>query len=244
MRRGYTECIMTTKKKLASIFENPHDRYFSIVNDIFAVATIVSVLVIVLETVSSFNKYHPIFLIIEWMTVTLFTIEYFVRLWIAKPKRSYYMSFFGVIDLIAILPSFMGLANFTFLKSARVVRIIRFLRIVRLTKLSRIRGKDAEETLGVLGFNIVIYGAALVFILLLIGVLLHVFIHTNGQYWSIPAGMFWAFSVFLGGLPAPIPPGTAGTTIFIIAKFCGMALFGLLIGIVGKLFNDWILGKK
>lgn len=235
---------MTTKKKIASIFENPQDRYFSIVNDIFAIATIVSVLVIVLETVSSFSKYHSLFLIIEWTTVALFTLEYIARLWVAKPRRGYYMSFFGIIDLIAILPSFIGLANFTFLKSARVVRIIRFLRIVRLTKLSRVRGKDAEETLGVLGFNILIYAAALIFILLLIGVLLHVFVSTPEHYWSIPGGMYWAFSVFLGGLPAPIPPGTAGTTIFIIAKFCGMALFGLLIGIVGKLFNDWILGKK
>ena len=161
-----------------------------------------------------------------------------------KHERTYYLSFFGIIDLFAILPSFFGLGNFTFLKSGRVVRIIRFLRIVRLSKLSRIKAKDAEETFGILGFNIAIYAFALLFIMLSIGVLLHVFVQADGHPWSIPSGMFWAFSVFLGGLPASIPPGTSGTIIFIIAKFCGMALFGLLVGIIGKLFNTWILGKK
>jgi voltage-gated potassium channel len=235
---------MTLKKRIETVFEDPHNPYFSITNDVFAVATIISVLVIVFETVPSLAHYHNAFLTIEWVTVVLFTLEYCARLWIAKPKRAYYLSFFGIIDLVAILPSFIGIGNFTFLKSARVVRIIRFLRVVRLAKLSRIRVKDAEETFGILGFNIAIYGFALMFIMLLIGVLLHVFVNGDGHYWSIPSGMYWAFSVFLGGLPAPIPPGTAGTTIFIIAKFCGMALFGLLVGIVGKMFNDWLLGKK
>ncbi len=235
---------MTIKKRIETIFEDPHNPYFSITNDVFAIATIISVLVIVFETVPSLSAYHRAFLVIEWTTVALFTFEYVLRFWVARPKRSYYLSFFGIIDLVAILPSFMGLGNFTFLKSARVVRIIRFLRIVRLAKLSRIRAKDAEETFGILGFNIAIYAFALLFIMLLIGVLLHVFVNGGGAYWSIPRGMYWAFSVFLGGLPAPIPPGTAGTIIFIIAKFCGMALFGLLVGIVGKMFNDWLLGNK
>ncbi len=234
---------MRIKSKIAGAFENPAHPLFSIINDVLALATIVSVFVIVLETMPSLIGYNALFLTIEWITVFLFTLEYITRLWIAKPKRSYYLSFFGVVDLVAILPSFVGLGNFTFLKSARVVRVIRFLRIVRLSKLSKIRAKDAEETFGILGFNIAIYTFALLFIMLLIGVLLHVFVSTEAGYWSIPTGMYWAFAVFLGGIPAPIPPGTAGTVIFIVAKFCGMALFGLLVGIVGKLFNEWILGK-
>ena len=56
--------------------------------------------------------------------------------------------------------------------------------------------------------------------------------------------MFWALSVFLGGLPVVVPEGMLGTTLFVVAKFSGMALFGLLVGVVGKIFNQWILGKK
>lgn len=235
---------MTIKKRAAKIFEDPQDPYFQIINDLLATATILSVLVIVLETVPSLSVYHKLFLSIEWTTVTLFTLEYISRLWSAKQKRAYAFSFFGIIDLVAILPTFIGLGNFTFLKSARIVRIIRFLRIVRLSKLSRIKAADAEETFGILGFNIAIYASTLILVMLLLGVLLHVFANTGDQYWSIPSGMYWAFSVFLGGLPALIPPGTSGTVIFIIAKFCGMALFGFLIGVIGKIFNGLLLGKK
>ncbi len=233
-----------TKEKVISIFEDPRSKYFSAVNDIFALATVVSILAIILETVPSLHVYASLFLAIEWVTVLLFTTEYALRLWASKKRKSYALSFFGIVDLVAILPTFIGLGNLTFLKSARVVRIIRFLRLVRLSKLTRIKVKDAEESLGIFGFNILLYAATLLFVMLVLGTALHIFATHNGQYWSIPSGMFWTFSVFLGGLPAPIPPGAVGTTIFIIAKFCGMALFGLLIGVVGIIFNNWILGKR
>jgi voltage-gated potassium channel len=223
--------------------ENPQSKYFSLVNDILALATIVSIFAIVLETVPSLLHYSTLFHIIEWGTVGLFLLEYILRLWSAKNWRRYAYSFFGTIDLVAIIPTFLGLGNLTFLKSARVVRIIRFLRLVRLTKLSRYGAKDIEETVGMFGLNILLYAVVLLFVTLAFGVTLHIFESNEGHYWSIPAGMYWTFSVFLGGLPAPIPPTTSGTVIFILAKFSGMALFGLLVGVVGKLFNEWILGK-
>lgn len=232
-----------SKQSIYTTLENPHSKYFSIVNDVLAFATIVSIFAIVLETVPSLHKYSLWFLVIEWGTVGLFTLEYILRLWSTKNWRKYAYSFFGAIDLIAILPTFLGSVNLTFLKSARIVRIIRFLRLVRLTKLSRYGTKDIEETVGMFGLNILLYATVLLFVTLGFGVALHVFETGNGQNWSIPAGMFWTFSVFLGGLPAPIPPSTSGTVIFILAKFSGMALFGLLVGVVGKLFNEWILGK-
>jgi hypothetical protein len=116
--------------------------------------------------------------------------------------------------------------------------------MVRLAKMSRVKAKDVEETIGIFGFNILIYSATLLFVMMCIGTLLHVFQSTPDTHWSIPTGMYWAFSVFLGGLPAPIPPGEWGTAIFILTKFCGMALFGLLIGVIGKMFNQLILGKS
>jgi voltage-gated potassium channel len=236
--------MKTSKQKVLDIFENPQSPYFSVTNDTLAFATIISVFTIILETVHSLSSYHIWFLFIEWATVFLFSAEYILRLWATKNRKTYAFGFFGIVDLLAILPTFIGLGNLTFLKSARIVRIIRFLRLVRLTKLSRIKTKDAEETFGIFAFDIMLYAFTLLFAMLLLGVALHIFVSENGQYWSIPAGMYWTFAVFLGGLPAPIPPGTAGTVIFIFAKFLGMALFGLLVGIIGKIFNEWILGRK
>ncbi len=232
------------KQGILAIFENPQSKYFGFVNDLLAIATIVSILTIVLETVPSLFVYESYFLAIELITVLLFSAEYIFRLWANKNRSQYAFSFFGIIDLIAILPTLLGLGNLTFLKSARIVRIIRFLRLVRLSRLSKIKVNDAEETMGIFGFNIALYAFTLLLVTLIFGVILHVFDVADGRYWSIPAAMFWTFSVFLGGLPTPIPPGTLGTAIFIGAKFCGMALFGLLIGVVGKIFNGLILGKS
>ena len=233
-----------TKHAVLAAFENPQSRYFGVINDVLALATIVSIFTLILETVPVLFAYKPFFIAVEWITVVLFTTEYVLRLWATKRPKEYAFSFFGIVDLVSILPTFIGLGNLTFLKSARIIRIIRFLRLVRLSKLTRLSMKNAEETFGVFGFNIALYALTLVLAMLLFGVLLHVFDTAGGVYWSIPAGMYWTFSVFLGGLPAPIPPGVFGTTIFILAKFSGMALFGLLVGVVGKLFNVWILGNK
>lgn len=233
-----------TKKTVLATLDNPSARCFTIVNDVLALATIVSILAVVLETVPSLSHYHSYFVITEWVVVALFTIEYAARIWSTPRPLGYALSAFGIIDLVAIVPTYLGLGNFSFLKSARVVRIIRFLRLLRLAKVSRAKVDNVEETLGVYGFNIALYALTLILVILILGVLLHTFGSSDEAYWSIPTAMFWAFSVFLGGLPAPIPQGTFGTTIFIITKFCGMALFGLLVGVVSKLFNQWILGKK
>ncbi len=233
-----------TKSSIRNVFDNPQSPYFSLVNDTLSLATIISILAIVLETVPHFSPYEQWFLYIEWSAVFLFSLEYIFRLWSSEKRAGYALSFFGLIDLIAIIPTIFSLGNLSFLKSARAVRIIRFLRLARLTKLSHAKVDDAEETMGIFGFNIMLYATTLTFVMLLLGVILHLFILEEGVYWSIPAGMYWAFSVFLGGLPAPIPPGAYGTAIFILTKFCGMALFGLLIGVIGKMFNQIILGKK
>lgn len=230
----------TTRK----IFDDPKSPYFSLVNDILSLATIISIFAIVLETVPRFSIYEQWFFYIEWTVVLLFSLEYFFRLWSAEKRSAYALSFFGIIDLLAIIPTLLSLGNLSFLKSARAVRIIRFLRLARLTKLNHAKVDDAEETMGIFGFNIMLYATTLTFVMLLLGVILHIFIIEDSTYWSIPAGMYWAFSVFLGGLPAPIPPGTIGTAIFVLTKFCGMALFGLLVGVIGKMFNQLILGKK
>lgn len=233
-----------SKKATLSTLDNPDARYFALVNDTLALATIVSIIAIVLETVPSLASYHSTFLVVEWVAVILFTLEYVARVWATKKREEYIFSPFGIIDAVAIAPTLLGLGNLSFLKSARVVRIIRFLRLVRIAKISHAKVENVEDTLGVYGFNIALYALTLLLVILVLGVLLHTFVSSDESYWSIPTAMYWAFSVFLGGLPAPIPAGTAGTAIFIATKFCGMALFGLLVGVVSKMFNQWILGQK
>lgn len=233
---------MFSKNSIRQTLDNPRAKYFSLVNDFLSLLTIVSILTIVIETVPELSRFHLWFLVIEWVAVVFFSLEYVARLWSSKQPLGYAFSFFGVVDLVAILPTLLGLGNFSFLKSARVIRIIRFLRLIRISKLAKAEMESIEETLGAFGFTISIYAAAVISVLLLLGVILHVLL-PGGEYWSVPGGMFWAFTVFLGGFPTVIPPGMTGLILYILAKFLGMALFGLLIGVTGKIFNEILLGK-
>lgn len=233
---------MIKRTTIRNILDNPKVKYFGVVNDFLSLLTIVSILAIVLETVPTLSGYQQWFLLVEYVAVAFFLLEYLARIWSAKNPLGYAFSFFGVVDLVAILPTLIGLGNFSFLKSARVIRIIRFLRLIRISKLAKAEIENIEETIGAFGFTIAVYATAVIAVMLLLGVALHVLL-PGGEYWSVPSGMFWAFAVFLGGLPAAIPPGKIGLAIYVTAKFLGMALFGLLIGVTGKIFNEILLGK-
>nr|MBA3274011.1 ion transporter [Chthoniobacterales bacterium] len=94
-----------------------------------------SVAIVMLESVKSVHAaYGPTLRVAEWVFTALFTIEYVARLLCVRRPRHYAWSFYGVVDLLAILPSFIGL--FTSANYVMVVRILRLLRVFRVLKLA------------------------------------------------------------------------------------------------------------
>jgi voltage-gated potassium channel len=223
-------------------FLDSQSKTFHIVNDVLAIVTIISIVSLVLETVPSLQPYQTTFLIIEWGAVAIFTIEYLGRLSVSQPRYKYPLSFFGIVDLVAILPTFLGLGNFTFLKSARALRIIRLLRMARLAKVSR-SGVLNEEQFGVLGLNVMIYFVTLLFALLVTGTAMYLVEPTQSAFSSIPAGMWWSLKVFMAGIPVVEPVTQLGEIFFVLTRFVGLMLLGLLIGVVGNVFRVVVMGK-
>lgn len=96
---------------------------------------VASVLVVMLDSVPSVKlRWHTPLYIAEWIFTVLFTAEYAVRLWVVQGSRRYATSFLGLVDLMAILPTFLSLL-FPASASLAVVRILRMLRIFRVLKL-------------------------------------------------------------------------------------------------------------
>lgn len=94
-----------------------------------------SVLTVMLETVDSVNRDHGLLLKrLEWSFTILFSIEYATRLWVVRRKRHYALSFFGIVDLLSLLPSYL---EFFLTGSAHliVIRILRMLRMFRILKM-------------------------------------------------------------------------------------------------------------
>lgn len=232
------------KKVIERALLQPNNSLYFLVSDFLALCTILSIVAVVLETVPSLAKHATIFTVIEYTAVALFAAEYCARVYVTKPRREYIFSFFGIIDLVSILPSFIGVANFTFLKSARAVRLIRLLRLVRLGKIAHAKRKDPEESLGVFALNVAIYVALLLIALLAMGTLMYVAEEQVGTILSIPAGMWWSFQVFVGGIPVDTPITAFGAGLYVFARFIGFLLLGVLLGVVGNIFRATLLSSK
>lgn len=230
------------RKKLVNPFDDPHNIFFARANTILATITLLSVASVAIETVESLQIYHSIFVTIEWVSVAVFSAEYLTRLYLSQKRLDYVFSFFGIIDLIAILPSLIGLANLTFLKSARTVRIIRLLRMLRLTKFSRVKDKE-KAAQSVYKINLEIYFITLVLALLLIGSLFYIF-ENHAEASSIPSGMYWALKSILGGFPYPQPETLGGITALILARFTSMILLGMMLGLVGTMVRKLLIGSE
>lgn len=226
---------MPRKKKFnwIKVFTDTKHPKFFLVNDFFAFLTIISVISVVLETVPSLSEYKTVFDTIEWVSVVFFSAEYIIRLIATRPAFKYVFSFFGMIDLLSILPSFLGAGNFTFLKAARALRIIRLLRLIRI---SSMKAHNREEDFNPVALNVLIYFVILVLALLATGTA--VYLAEGGPHFSsIPTGMWWSFKVFMAGIPVAEPMTAFGESMFVITRFTGLLLLSLLIGVVGNVFR-------
>jgi len=231
--------------RLYHLFYDPRARYFVLVNDILALATIVSVLALILETLPSLSGYTGLWYTIEFVSVAIFTTEYVARIIAHKGQVGRYIfSFFGIVDLVAIVPSFIGLTNLTFLKTTRTLRILRLLRMLRLAKLANTVGAESKTRSNTSLISVQIYAAALSTGLILFGTLMYLVEGESETFVSIPHAMLWAAKVTLGGVPIASPSTLAGDVLMLCTRFFGLLLFGLLIAITGKGLERLLFGKS
>jgi voltage-gated potassium channel len=172
---------------------------------------------------------------------------------VTRPSKSYVFSIWGLIDLLAVLPSAMSLAHLTGLPLARVgrlLRVVRFLRLLRILKLAKVMAEDYEESktqrFGTLKIDLQIYLMA-TFSVLVIASTLMFFAENHAQpavFSSIPGTLWWGASV-LTKLPlvGMQPPTVLGKVIAAATSFSGLALFGVLMGVVSKAMVAGLYGS-
>jgi voltage-gated potassium channel len=221
--------------------ENPRHRYFLTLNYSLGFVTVLSVGAIILETVPELTDWFIWLRLIEFITVGIFTAEYLVRLYYTKNRLRYFFSFYGIIDLVAIVPTYLGLTNLTFLKAARAVRVIRMLRTLRLIKVARFSDKKAGSQ-AVLGINFEIYVVVLTIAIVIIGTLFYL-TEEQGNSPTIIHGMYWVFQVIIGDRLYPTPDTTGGTIVMILARFTALLFFGLTVGIIGAILRQKLTGS-
>jgi voltage-gated potassium channel len=131
--------------------------------------------------------------LLEWMFTGVFTVEYAVRLWcVGKPAR-YARSFFGLVDLAAILPSYLSLL----LPGGQVlavVRILRVLRVFRILKLAHYVGEAnlLGRALRASRYKITVFLFTVVTVVVVVGSVMYLIEGPDHGFTSIPVGMYWA----------------------------------------------------
>ncbi|MDX2443865.1 MAG: ion transporter [Bacteroidales bacterium] len=163
--------------------------------DIFLLFLIIfSIIAVILDSIPEIHlKYGKALYITEWVITFFFTVEYILRIWVVKHPAKYIFSFYGIIDLLAILPSFLGL----FLSGAHgliIIRALRLLRIFRLFKLTRYTSEANSLILALKASwtKISVFLFAVMTIVIVIGTLMYLIEGEEHGFTSIPRGIYWA----------------------------------------------------
>ena len=137
------------------------------------------------------NELH----VLEWVFTILFSIEYVLRIAVAPHPWKYIKSFWGIIDLVSILPTFLSLLPFiTGYQSLRVVRAMRLLRIFRILRLSRFTSESQAlaHSLKASYYKIMVFLFFVVMMIIMAGTLMYVIEGGEHGFDSIPASIYWA----------------------------------------------------
>jgi voltage-gated potassium channel len=175
------------------IFEadTPAGRRFDIA---LVVAILLSILVVVLDSVPSINRDdRTTMAALEWSFTLLFTVEYIARLASVRQPLRYATSFFGIIDLLSVLPTYFSL----FVPGAAVLLDIRILRLLRVFRIFKLTAYVAEYTrlgaaLRASARKILVFLSVVLMAVLILGTVMYVVEGPENGYTSIPVAMYWA----------------------------------------------------
>ena len=204
--------------------------------DIGLLITIVtSIFIVMLDSISSLHQqYGRLFLTLEWILTALFTLEYILRLLTLEKPLKYALSFIGLIDILAILPSFLSLF-IAGTQSLMVLRSLRLLRIFRIFKLTHFLGeiRFLRHAIRASMNKITIFMLVVFTIVIILGSMMYLIENGQNGFNSIPDSIYWAIvtitTVGYGDI-SPVTP--LGKLFASVIMFIGYAIIAVPTGIV------------
>jgi voltage-gated potassium channel len=217
------------------IFENdtPAGKLFDVT---LLVLIFASLLLVMLQSIPSLDaRYHEIFYISEWVVTVLFTIEYILRLIAVKKPLSYAGSFYGIIDLLSIIPTYLSilLPQTQYLLVIRSLRLMRVFRIFKLTQFVR-EGMTIVMALKASARRILVFLATVFIISIIMGSMVYVVESpVNSKFDSIPQSVYWSIVTITTVGYGDISPVTAiGKILASLIMLLGYAIIAVPTGIV------------
>lgn len=222
------------RKLYTIIFEadTPAGKLFDVV---LIVSIVLSVLVVMLDSVASIRQsYGSQLYMIEWFFTILFTIEYGLRIVCIDYKRSYIFSFYGIVDLLAIIPTYIGV----FLPGSRYLLVIRSLRILRVFRVLKLvqyidEANFLTSALKASRRKIFVFLFAVLTLVTIAGSLLYVIEGGENGFTSIPRSIYWAIvTLTTVGFGDIAPQTSLGQALASVIMILGYGIIAVPTGIV------------
>jgi len=212
--------------------ETPSGKFFDVC---LLWAILLSILAVVLESVSDIqDQYGERLLQIEWFFTIIFSLEYLARIICVRRPMRYIFSFFGLVDLLAILPTYLSFF-ITGGQSLLVIRAVRLLRIFRIFKLGRFV-REAKVLMTALNRSmpkITVFLFSVLTLALIMGSIMHLVETDESGFTSIPQSMYWAIvTMTTVGYGDIVPITTLGKGFAILLMIMGYAIIAVPTGIV------------
>lgn len=216
------------------IFESdaPSAKLFDIV---LLISILLSIMVVFFDSVEKYHQhYGGLLYSAEWFFTILFTLEYILRIITARKRWKYVFSFYGIIDFLSIIPTYLSLllAGPQFLI---VIRILRMLRVFRILKLDRFVGASGFllDSLRASRHKILVFLSAIMTIVVVIGALMYLIEGPANGFKNIPTGIYWAIVTITTVGYGDIAPHTfAGQAIASAMMILGYAIIAVPTGII------------
>lgn len=194
-----------------------------------------SVLVVILDSVPGIEGMSKSLLMwSEWFFTIAFTIEYLIRLLIVKKPQRYALSFYGLIDLLSILPTYLSLL-FVGTQYLLVVRALRLLRIFRILKLTHFLTESQSLATAIVASarKIAIFILFIIILVTILGSVMYMVEGPETGFTSIPESIYWAIVTLTTVGYGDISPGTPlGKLIASVIMLCGYGIIAVPTGIV------------
>jgi voltage-gated potassium channel len=212
--------------------DTPAGKLFDI---ILLIVIVISITVVMLESVPSISvKYGDKLIVLEWILTILFSIEYIARLSCIGSPWKYVTSFYGIVDLLSILPTYLGLF-ISGTQSLTVIRSLRLLRIFRILKLAQFIGESNMllDSLKRSKAKIIVFMFFILSLTFILGTLMYIIESPESGFTSIPRSIYWAIVTLTTVGYGDIHPHTGlGQFLASLIMITGYAVIAVPTGIV------------
>jgi len=225
----------TLKEKLFIIIFEADTRAGQLFDKTLIFLILLSLVVVVVDSIESFSsEFHFSLTVLEWIFTLIFSLEYIARVYCAKNRMQYIKSFYGIIDLVAILPTYLAML-FPELHALIDVRVLRLIRIFRIFKLTEYVTEYVHlgAALAASRRKIFVFLSGVLMIVMVLGTLMYVVEGPANGFTSIPTSIYWAISTMTTVGFGDITPKTdLGRFITSIMMLMGWGTLAVPTGIV------------